>query len=102
MWKFFIKFKYNFLLAFFITLLFVAVEQFYRTYNDILVFNLTFKNFLEHLLINFLIVSIVSRKAIVIIYTIFAFFVWFQLIHFSYYGTWIFPLEYLLFLSEFG
>ena len=102
MWKFFIKFKYNFLLAFFITLLFVAVEQFYRTYNDILVFNLTFKNFLEQLLINFLIVSIVSRKAIVIIYTIFAFFVWFQLIHFSYYGTWIFPLEYLLFLSEFG
>ena len=53
MWKFFIKFKYNFLLAFFITLLFVAVEQFYRTYNDILVFNLTFKNFLEQLLINF-------------------------------------------------
>ena len=100
--NFFIKFKYNFLLALVITFLFVIVEQFYRIYNDILVFNLTLKSFIEQFLINLLIVSIVSRKAIFIIYTIFSLFVWFQLIHFSYYGTWIFPLEYLLFFSEFS
>lgn len=100
--NFFIKFKYNFLLALVITFLFVIVEQFYRIHNDILVFNLTLKSFIEQFLINLLIVSIVSRKAIFIIYTIFSLFVWFQLIHFSYYGTWIFPLEYLLFFSEFS
>ncbi|WP_066165948.1 phosphoethanolamine transferase [Aliarcobacter cryaerophilus] len=96
-----INFKYNFILALLITLLFIFVEQSYRIYSDILVFNLTIKSFFEQLLINLLIVSIVSRKAIFIIYTVLSIFVWFQLVHFSYYGTWIFPLEYLLFFTEF-
>jgi len=100
--KLFKNFQNNILLALIITILFISIEQFYRIYNDILTFNLTMKSFFEQLLINLLIVSIISRKAILIVYTILALFVWFQLIHFSYYGTWIFPLEYLLFLSEFG
>lgn len=99
--KLFKNFQNNILLALIITILFISIEQFYRIYNDILTFNLTMKSFFEQLLINLLIVSIISRKAILIVYTILALFVWFQLIHFSYYGTWIFPLEYLLFFTQF-
>lgn len=101
MLNFFQRFRYNFLLALLISTFFIAIEQFYRVYNDILIFNLTFKSFLEQFIIHLLVVSIVSKRAIFIIYFIFALLTWFQLAHFSYYGTWIFPLEYLLFFIEF-
>ena len=100
--KFFHKFKNNIIFALIITTLFIFIEQFYRIYNDILIFNLTIKSFLEQFLINLLIISIISRRAILVIYTILSLFVWFQLAHFSYYGTWIFPLEYILFFTQFG
>lgn len=95
------KFLYNLILASIITFLFISVEQTYRIYNDILVFNLNLKSFLEQLLINFLIISILSRKAIFITYIILSLLVWFQIAHFSYFGTWIFPLEYYLFFTKF-
>lgn len=85
--KFFHKFKNNIIFALIITTLFIFIEQFYRIYNDILIFNLTIKSFLEQFLINLLIISIISRRAILVIYTILSLFVWFQLAHFSYYGT---------------
>lgn len=95
------SFKTNILLALIITALFVLAEQSYRLYNDILSFNLTFKSFLEQFAINFFITLLVSKRAIIAIYTLLALFIWFQLVHFSYYGTWIFPLEYLLFFIEY-
>lgn len=95
------KFKYNIILAVAITSTFVITEQLFRIYNDLLTFNLSIKIFLEQFLINLIIISVVSRKAILIAYSILVLFVWFQLVHFSYYGTWIFPLEYILFFSQF-
>ena len=53
------------------------------------------------MVINLLIVSIVKSRAIFVTYVILATFVWFQLLHFSYFGTWIFPLEYMLFFTKF-
>ena len=97
----FLKFSYNILLAFIITLLFVCFDQIFRIYNNILVFNLDFKSFIEQFFINLVIVSIVKTRAIFITYIVLAIFVWFQLLHFSYFGTWIFPLEYMLFFTKF-
>lgn len=99
--NFFSKFKYNLFLALLITFIFITIEQSFRVYNDILSFNLTLKSFFEQFFIHLLIISIVSKRVIFIIYFILTLFTWFQLVHFSYYGTWIFPLEYILFFLEF-
>lgn len=95
------KLLYNVFIALIITALFIAVEQIYRIYNDILSFNLTPKSIAEQFAINLLIVSIVKTRAILITYILIAAFVWFQILHFAYFGTWIFPLEYLLFFTKF-
>lgn len=95
------KLIYNLFLALCITLLFISVEQLYRLYNDILVFNLTLRSFIEQFIIHCLIVSIFNRRAILITYAIISILVWFQLAHFAYFGTWIFPLEYYLFFTKF-
>ncbi|XPV53442.1 MAG: hypothetical protein ACNI3H_14970 [Halarcobacter ebronensis] len=95
------KLLYNVFIALIITALFIAVEQIYRIYNDILSFNLTPKSIAEQFAINFLIVSIVKTRAILVTYILIAAFVWFQILHFAYFGTWIFPLEYLLFFTKF-
>lgn len=95
------KFLQNILLALIITILFISVEQIYRIYSDILVFNLNLKSFIEQLFINLLIVSILSKRAIIITYITISLLVWFQLLHFAYFGTWIFPLEYYLFFTQF-
>lgn len=99
--NFFSKLIYNIFLALIITSLFVCVEQIYRIYNDILSFNLNLKSFAEQFMINLLIVSIIKTRAILITYALIALFVWFQIAHFAYFGTWIFPLEYLLFFTKF-
>ncbi|RXK07182.1 phosphoethanolamine transferase [Halarcobacter bivalviorum] len=99
--NFFSKLVYNIFLALIITSLFVCVEQIYRIYNDILSFNLNLKSFAEQFMINLLIVSIIKTRAILITYALIALFVWFQIAHFAYFGTWIFPLEYLLFFTKF-
>lgn len=97
----FYKITYNIFLALIITCLFVCVEQIYRIYNDILSFNLNIKSFLEQFIINLLIISIIRTRAILITFIVIASFVWFQILHFAYFGTWIFPLEYLLFFTKF-
>lgn len=98
---FILKFLYNIVLALVITFLFICVEQIFRIYNNILVFNLDIKSFIEQFIINLLIISIIKTRAIFITYLVIALFVWFQIVHFSYYGTWIFPLEYMLFFTKF-
>lgn len=95
------KFIYNLLLALIITFLFISVEQLYRIYNDILVFNVNLKSFAEQFLLNLLLISMIKTRAILISYAFIALFVWFQILHFAYFGTWIFPLEYLLFFTKF-
>lgn len=95
------KIGYNLFLALTITILFICVEQIYRIYNDILSFNLNLKSFFEQFIINLLIVSIIKTRAIFITYIVLAILVWFQIMHFAYFGTWIFPLEYLLFFTKF-
>ncbi|MCG3717969.1 hypothetical protein L5F50_02135, partial [Aliarcobacter butzleri] len=97
----FSKFAYNLLLSFIITILFICFEQIFRIYNNILVFNLDIKSFIEQLILNLAIISIIKSRAIFVIYIILAIFAWFQLLHFSYFGTWIFPLEYMLFFTKF-
>ncbi|MFW2442057.1 hypothetical protein ACN4FT_04625, partial [Aliarcobacter butzleri] len=85
----FSKFAYNLLLSFIITILFICFEQIFRIYNNILVFNLDIKSFIEQLILNLAIISIIRSRAIFVIYIILAMFTWFQLLHFSYFGTWI-------------
>lgn len=95
------KVRINILLALVVNFCFVAIEQVYRIYNDILAFNLTFVGFVEQFVIHLLLISIISRRAILIVYGFLLVLVWFQLLHFGYFGTWIFPLEYLLFFTQF-
>lgn len=95
------KILYNLLIALSISLLFITTEQIYRIYNDILMFNLNAKTFAEYLIINFLILSLTSKRAIIITYSILITLIWFQYMHFAYFGTWIFPLEYYLFFTKF-
>jgi len=95
------KIYINVLLALAITGLFVGVEQIYRIYNNILSFNLDIKSFFEQFFIHLFIVSMISKRAIFIVYSLLALLVWFQLLHFGYFGTWIFPMEYLLFFTQF-
>ncbi len=95
------KLIYNLFIALIITILFIGAEQLYRVYNDILIFNLNIKSFAEQLILNFLIVSIVNKRAIFFTYIILCLLVWFQFLHFAYFGTWIFPLEFYLFFTKF-
>lgn len=99
--NFFSKFCYNIFLALIITFLFICVEQIFRIYNNILIFNIDIKSFFEQLIINLLIISMIKTRAIFITYLVISLFVWFQIVHFSYFGTWIFPLEYMLFFTKF-
>ena len=95
------KIAFNIMISIIITILFIATEQFYRAYNDILVYNITLKAIAEQFLLNYLIISIINKRAIMITYSILVLLVWFQFLHFSYFGTWIFPLEYYLFFTKF-
>ncbi|WP_226805641.1 hypothetical protein, partial [Aliarcobacter butzleri] len=56
----FSKFAYNLLLSFIITILFISFEQIFRIYNNILVFNLDIKSFIEQLILNLAIISIIK------------------------------------------
>lgn len=95
------KLIYNLLLSLIITLLIICVEQIYRSYNDILSYNLNIKSFCEQFIVNLLIISIIKTRAIFVSFLLIITFIWFQILHFSYFGTWIFPLEYLLFFTKF-
>ena len=57
--------------------------------------------FLETYLVAFVSTLFISRKVIKSIYSFILISALVQYIHFNYYGTWIFPLEYLLFFTKF-
>ncbi len=82
-------------------LLFVTAEQIFRITNPILTFNLTVKTFFEYFAIFFFVFALKKRRTVqrVFGFVLLLFFV--QLTHFNYYGTWIFPLEYLMFFTKF-
>ena len=84
-----------------IAILLTAAEQIFRINNELLAFNLSLKIFAEQFLISFLILSLKNKKAILIIYTVILQLMFFQFVHFNYYGSWIFPMEYILFFTEF-
>lgn len=91
----------NLVAALLIAILFILVEQIFRVNNPFLVFNLDSRAFFEQLLIHFVIISLVSSRAIRIVYGVIALLMFVQFTHFSYYGTWVFPLEYMLFFTKF-
>ncbi|OCL95560.1 MULTISPECIES: phosphoethanolamine transferase [Arcobacteraceae] len=95
------KIKYNIILAIIISILFISIEQFYRIYNDILIPTISLRGFAEQFFFHLLVISIVNLRVIISSYFLMSLFTWFQFVHFSYYGTWIFPTEYLLFFVEF-
>ena len=95
------KITFNMIISIIITTLFITTEQLYRVYNDILVFNITYKAIAEQLFLNYLIITIINKRAIMLTYVVLVLLIWFQFLHFSYFGTWIFPLEYYLFFTKF-
>ena len=64
-------------------------------------FNLTVKTVLEYFAVNFFILALKNIKTVAAVYGLLLLFFFLQLTHFNYYGTWIFPLEYLLFFTKF-
>ncbi|OCL83693.1 phosphoethanolamine transferase [Arcobacter porcinus] len=96
-----IKIKYNIILSILISIVFIAIEQSYRIYNDILIPTISLRGFAEQFFFHLLVISIVNLRVIISSYFLMSLFTWFQFVHFSYYGTWIFPTEYLLFFVEF-
>jgi len=96
------KIYYNISIAFLLATVFVLSEQIFRIYNDSLTFNLNLKLFAEFFIINFLIISLKSKISIKLIYTIIIILIFFQYIHMNFYGSWIFPLEYIMFFQEFS
>lgn len=94
-------FFHTLLLSLGMTLIFILLEQSYRIYNPILNFNLTLNTFGELILINFLILSLSKRGVIFGIYTLISILISAELLHFNYYGSWIFPLEFILFFTKF-
>ena len=96
------KALYSIFTASLLGLIFVSIEQIFRIYNDSLTFNLTVKLFFEYMAINLLIISLKSKKAIKIVYLIVILLIFFQYVHMNFYGSWIFPLEYILFFKDFS
>ena len=96
------KVIYNVIVALVISLVFIAVEQFFRSYSEGLDLNFKLKLIAEYTIINFLIISLKSKKAIKIVYLILTSIIVFQYVHYNFYGSWIFPLEYILFFTQFS
>ena len=94
-------FAYTLGYAFIIAALFFVAETLYRYYNPLLHTHFSTRFFGELWLIHFLLLSLKSRRTIVVTYSILMTLFVTQLIHFSYYGSWIFPLEYILFFTKF-
>ena len=94
-------FFYTLGFAFIIASLFFIAESLYRHYNPLLHTHFTARFFGELWLTHFLLLSLRNRRVIANIYAVLILLFLTQLIHFSYYGSWIFPLEYILFFTKF-
>lgn len=93
--------KYNIFSALLLTLVYVVGEQIYRLNHPLLTFNASFDTTAKQFLIAFTIVLLANKKTIKVIYSFIMLMTFFQLVHFNYYGTWIFPIEYILFFTKF-
>jgi glucan phosphoethanolaminetransferase (alkaline phosphatase superfamily) len=96
------KILYSIKIAFILTVVFIVIEQIYRIYSPSLTHNLNVKLIAEYFIMNILLISLKSVRAIKIIYSISILFVFFQYTHINFYGSWIFPLEYILFFTQFS
>jgi hypothetical protein len=93
---------YSIKIAIILTVMFVVIEQLYRIYSPSLTYNLNAKLIVEHFIMNFLVISLKNIRSIKIIYSIIIMFIFFQYTHMNFYGSWIFPLEYMLFFTQFS
>jgi len=94
--------KYNIFYAILLAIVFIVGEQIFRYIHPLLTFNLNAQSIQEQFLIAFIATLFVNKRTIKWLYGFFLFFTLIQFIHFNYYGTWIFPLEYLLFFTRFN
>ncbi|WP_295005580.1 phosphoethanolamine transferase [Sulfurimonas sp.] len=99
--NFLIKIKNNFIIASSTSLFLLIAEQLFRLSNPLLVFNLDSHKVIVQFAISFTLLLLVSKKAIQGLFTFILIFMFMQFLHFNYYGTWIFPLEYLLLFTKF-
>ena len=95
------KLKYNSVSASYITILMLVAEQFFRISHPLLTFNLDFHKVTVLFSIAFVALLLVSKRAIQGIFIFITIFMLVQFLHFNYYGTWVFPLEYLLLFTKF-
>ena len=91
----------NIVLSISLAFTFLLAEQLFRISNPLLSFNLDLHKVIVQFAISFVLFLLVSKKAIKIILVFILFFMYMQFLHFNYYGTWIFPLEYILFFTKF-
>lgn len=98
--KFLLNLRYNLIYAFLLALVFILGEQIFRVNNPLLTFNLSLDKIAVQFLISFIALFMLN-KTIRWIYSFILLFTFIQFVHFNYYGTWVFPLEYFLFFSKF-
>lgn len=94
------KITYNLVFTSLVVALFFIAESAYRLYNPLLNFEFSMRLLGELFLTHFLLLSLGNKRVIYSIYTIFSVLLYVQFLHFSYYGGWIFPLEFYLFFSK--
>lgn len=97
----FIKLKYNLKFSLYLSAIFLVAEQLFRLSHPLLTFNFDFHKFTVQFAISFIALLLVSKRAIYGIFSFVLFLMLMQFLHFNYYGTWIFPLEYILAFTKF-
>jgi len=95
------NFKYNLTTALYLSLIFLIAEQLFRLSHPLLTFNLDFHKITVQFAITFIASLLVSKRAIYSIFAFISFLMLMQFLHFNYYATWIFPLEYILAFTKF-
>lgn len=95
------KLKYNFFYSFLISIVLVMAEQLFRVSNPLLGYNLDFHKVTVQFAIVFVALLMFKLKTVKIIFTTILVLLFFQYIHFNYFGSWTFPLEYVLLFSKF-
>lgn len=98
---YFINLKYNLTTATYLSIVFLAAEQLFRLSHSLLTFNLDFHKISVQFAITFIASLLVSKRAIYSIFIFISFLMLMQFLHFNYYATWIFPLEYILVFTKF-
>ena len=92
----------NIIYSILLSTILILTEQCFRIFTDGLLVNISFRNSAETFLF-FLIISFVGnpwiRNSVIAFYLSFSLL---QMFHFSYFGSWIYPIEILLFFQKSG